>query len=38
MEGFKKKFSDKLGSLKDMVKTKRKQDRDNFDDVYEVND
>jgi len=37
MEGFKKKFSDKLGSLKDMVKTKRKEDRDKFEDVYMEN-
>ena len=37
MEGFKKKFSDKLGSLKDMVKTKRKEERDKFEDDYMEN-
>jgi hypothetical protein len=34
MEGFKRKFADKFDSLKDMVKTKRKENRDKFDDVY----
>ena len=37
MEGFAKKFVNKFDSLKDMVKSKRKENRDKFDDVYMEN-